>query len=610
MAETKARFTTDARAVAMLALATALGLACAGERHRLSVERVEGDAPARDASIAPDARVDAAEPDAARATPHRAPAVSPAEGGFKVTLRADVAAACPGRCVSLRAEVSGGTAPFAYVWQTDLGDSLGESIDDGPGPVRVCPEADSTYRVTVTELGGGQEFRRATSTSRLVPFTAKCAEDDDAASESSGETALDAGVPPIKTNPEVAAPGSLRERCSHTARVSWGPRTTGNAPLLDGYPLATHVALSADDEAALSIGLGGLVDIDGQTLDALGGQYGLLVLRYAPDCRVRWSRTYGGLLGWAGGAAVAVYGERTVVAGNFIGPVDFGGAPLFAISTSGGVLLQLDGDGATLWARALNSAGGVHLVDVAAREDGTIAIAGFTYSDATIGAGQLVVSEGQSAAGFVAAFDRDGAPLWTFALSPGLDPSTLRFADDGDVVVLANGPDRFSLLRLDGRGRARFAVDELFTEQRWFSATMGLGTASDGTILLGHVQMGAEEGYRLSTHAADGDRLRSWLIPAMPALDLNTGAVGLTARDRIYDLTPAGAPTALGGRVWLNLRDAMGRVLARAELGDGRPEWPLDLAVGAHGELAAATIGTDADYQVMRLTLTRFERRQ
>jgi hypothetical protein len=95
-----------------------------------------------------------------------------------VSATATLATVCPGQCVGLAAQASGGTAPYVYSW-----DEAGPS--DG-GAVRVCPAATTTYVVTATDsLGSSAEVHASARTG-----TASVTVTVDAAT--CGDAALDA----------------------------------------------------------------------------------------------------------------------------------------------------------------------------------------------------------------------------------------------------------------------------------------------------------------------------------------------------------------------------------------------------------------------------------
>jgi hypothetical protein len=94
---------------------------------------------------------------------------------------------CPGSCVTLAVQASGGTAPYAFDW--------GGGLEADGGGARVCPDASTTYRVTATDSSkhsGEVASPSATgSASVTVQVSTTCADADlppvDAACDAMGE---------------------------------------------------------------------------------------------------------------------------------------------------------------------------------------------------------------------------------------------------------------------------------------------------------------------------------------------------------------------------------------------------------------------------------------
>lgn len=79
-------------------------------------------------------------------------------GSLSLSASVGVSPLCPGQCTALTATAHGGTPPYALAWDHGL-------VPDG-GPVTVCPDATTTYTVTVKDSSGrsGGELTAASLT--------------------------------------------------------------------------------------------------------------------------------------------------------------------------------------------------------------------------------------------------------------------------------------------------------------------------------------------------------------------------------------------------------------------------------------------------------------
>ena len=73
--------------------------------------------------------------------------------GLHVTLPSDTI--CVGDCTTLFANASGGSLPYSYQWDNGIPDTTG-------GPITVCPIANTTYSVIVTDSSGTSDTATAT----------------------------------------------------------------------------------------------------------------------------------------------------------------------------------------------------------------------------------------------------------------------------------------------------------------------------------------------------------------------------------------------------------------------------------------------------------------
>jgi hypothetical protein len=100
---------------------------------------------------------------------------------------------CPGQCVDLSVQASGGVAPYTYAWSPAPAGSASAAT------VSVCPTATTTYQVTVTDASGRSATELATAnatatTTATVSVPATCAADSGPGDAAPARPAQDAGV--------------------------------------------------------------------------------------------------------------------------------------------------------------------------------------------------------------------------------------------------------------------------------------------------------------------------------------------------------------------------------------------------------------------------------
>lgn len=79
---------------------------------------------------------------------------------YQVVITPTSPAVCTGSCVELTASVTGGTAPYTYVWSGGLGTS---------DKINVCPASATGYTVTVTDATGNVTSANTTVTINTLP---------------------------------------------------------------------------------------------------------------------------------------------------------------------------------------------------------------------------------------------------------------------------------------------------------------------------------------------------------------------------------------------------------------------------------------------------------
>lgn len=204
----------------------------------------------------------------------------------------------------------------------------------------------------------------------------------------------------------------------------------------DNSDIVQGVRVGPSGEVVLSgsIGAGGTDFGGGLVADAAGW----FVARYGADGSFGWVHSFRDARPSFGTtAAIDADGNITAV-GHMFGTVDFGGGPRTPPGGSGGVLLSLGPDGSHRWDHVAD--GAVDYYNADAQADGTVVVAGDFSGPLDLG-GAVVSSHtyGQRDV-FAAAFGADGAFRWQF--TAGGDGSTRGFGLDvgpDDGVYLAAG---------------------------------------------------------------------------------------------------------------------------------------------------------------------------
>jgi hypothetical protein len=319
-----------------------------------------------------------------------------ARGDLAVTLTPNAPVVCAGHCVDLLASVANGTAPYTYSWTP--------ALDATAGPHHVCPTATTTYSVQVTDSSGARsgEVQRSNlsgTASVTVSVTNDCTD--------AGEPRTDASVPPDGGPPPPdAPPGSTHEICSVRWKV--GPNALGSTSGVwyDGWwrgssPVATDPA----GNIIVTGGFVGTIDFGGGPLRSPGNESAAFVVKLDPSCRHVWSRMYSGAFArvWAGSIGTDS-ASNVIVAGAFLGGIDFGAGTLFSTPGVDSIFVaKLDPGGRTIWSRAyggaLNVQNWVH--DLAVDGAGSMYLTGYAATDTNFGAGPLPSAGGTQLPFFV-----------------------------------------------------------------------------------------------------------------------------------------------------------------------------------------------------------------
>jgi hypothetical protein len=126
--------------------------------------------------------------------------------------------------------------------------------------------------------------------------------------------------------------------------------------------------------------------LGGSTIDTAGSEDGLVVA-YAPDGSVRWSRAFAGA---AYDDAIAIDrgpGTWVAVGGRFDGPADLGGVARTGAGSDDGFVTVLDGEGTNLWTETIGGTFSDVVWDVVMLDDGSVVALISTFSPLDFGAG-------------------------------------------------------------------------------------------------------------------------------------------------------------------------------------------------------------------------------
>lgn len=130
--------------------------------------------------------------------------------------------------------------------------------------------------------------------------------------------------------------------------------------------------------------------------------------------------------------------EGVLVAGEFSGTLEFGGAPRTSAGGRDGYVARLDAEGRELWLQTLGGRGFQAATGVAAAATGRVVVVGRFTGALTIGGERLESAGGSDV--FVASFDADGRPLWSRRFGDGFDQQARAVAMDehGNAVVVGD----------------------------------------------------------------------------------------------------------------------------------------------------------------------------
>ncbi|MEZ4301900.1 MAG: SBBP repeat-containing protein, partial [Polyangiaceae bacterium] len=149
----------------------------------------------------------------------------------------------------------------------------------------------------------------------------------------------------------------------------------------------------------------------GSTLTSAGG-YDVLVMKLDPDGNTLWARRFGDAAIYQEGFDIAADAQGNIlVTGYFEGTLPFGATVLTSAGATDAFLAKLDPNGGVLWAKRFGGPQAQYGQSVAADPQGNIALLADGFGSMDFGGGPLTSAGNYDL--YVARFDPSGAPLWS-----------------------------------------------------------------------------------------------------------------------------------------------------------------------------------------------------
>jgi hypothetical protein len=202
--------------------------------------------------------------------------------------------------------------------------------------------------------------------------------------------------------------------------------------------IATAVAVDTNGNVVVAGYFQGTVDFGGGGLTSGGGS-DIFVAKYASDGSYLWAKRFGGTSSDIP-KAVAVDGSGNVaVAGYFQGTVNFGGGTLTSAGSSDIFVAKYSSTGSHLWSKSFGSTSSDYGYAVAIDGSGNVVVAGDFVGTVDFGGGALTASGGGNI--FLAKYSATGGYLWVknFGTSSSLAPHASGVAVDGNGNIALTG---------------------------------------------------------------------------------------------------------------------------------------------------------------------------
>jgi hypothetical protein len=357
----------------------------------------------REFVLEPDAAPTCADPDVDCPKPESECLIAVCEAGAcgvaPAPAMTPIAAQTPGDCSTAVCDGSGGVtaAPAAHDTEDD-GKECTEDACDGTSPTH-APKAAKT---PCSEGGGA-----------LCDAAGACV------------TCVDDGDCPKANTCGAMGTCACPEPCP-----AWNKHYAGaDSPTLAHGP---------GDDIVLGATFTGTIDAGGPSLTSAGG-FDIFVSQLDSNGATKWAKSFGDAMNQElKGVAVDDVSGNVLLAGSFLGAVDFGGGPLMNAALSDIFVAQLSPAGDPVWSKQFgdNSSQGMH--SVAARGGAIVGGTGFFEGTVDFGGGAL--ASGMTRNAFVAGLDAGGGHVFSKAVATAQgNASGSSVAIDGSGNVLVTG---------------------------------------------------------------------------------------------------------------------------------------------------------------------------
>jgi hypothetical protein len=181
---------------------------------------------------------------------------------------------------------------------------------------------------------------------------------------------------------------------------------------------STIFALTTDSSGNVFVTgyFSGTMDFGNGTIPIVSTGYtDIYVAKFSPAGLCLWARSFGSNTpdnpGWEAGHGIALdRSGNVIVAGNFLGTVNFGGGPLTSAGGQDIFVLKLSPTGGYVWAKRAGSSNSDSATGVAVDASNNIFVTGFFYGSADFGGGSVASHGGQDA--FLVKYDANGNYQW------------------------------------------------------------------------------------------------------------------------------------------------------------------------------------------------------
>lgn len=199
--------------------------------------------------------------------------------------------------------------------------------------------------------------------------------------------------------------------------------------------IAYAVATDGPNDVLVAGAFLGTVNFGGSPLTSLGGD-DIFLAKLDSDGDHVWSQRFGDASTDQIARSIAIGPANTiVVAGWFLGTANFGGSNLSSISGVDVFVAKFEADGDHVWSRRFGGLGDQHLESVAVDGSGNVVLTGYYDGTVDFGGGQLVSAANNDI--FLAKLDEDGNHVWSkrFGSSNNQWGESVAFDPTGNVIA-------------------------------------------------------------------------------------------------------------------------------------------------------------------------------